>query len=111
MILCRAPCAKHGAGKGAGSFPLQKDGMVTLRLAAPGGTEENSSRNPEKQNPGAASGDYIVHHEDDWFVVATILRRDIGMKGSVWLRPRSSPALIVKSWPLSVTCGTLANAA
>jgi hypothetical protein len=31
-----------------------------------------------------ASGNYIVHHEKDWFVVATILGRDIGMKGSVW---------------------------
>jgi hypothetical protein len=31
-----------------------------------------------------ASGNYILQHEDDWFVVATILGRDIGMKGSVW---------------------------
>ena len=27
---------------------------------------------------------YIFRREDDWFVVATILRRDIGWKGSVW---------------------------
>ena len=25
-----------------------------------------------------------MHHEDDWFIVATILGRDIGMKGRVW---------------------------
>lgn len=31
-----------------------------------------------------ASGNYIVWHEKDWFIVATILGRDIGMKGSVW---------------------------
>lgn len=30
------------------------------------------------------AGNYIVRNEDDWFVVATILGRDIGMKGSVW---------------------------
>ncbi len=39
---------------------------------------------PPKCAAAAASGDYIVNHEDDWFVVATILGRDIGMKGSVW---------------------------
>lgn len=39
---------------------------------------------PPKCQSAEASGDYIVHHEDDWFVVATILGRDIGMKGSVW---------------------------
>jgi hypothetical protein len=30
------------------------------------------------------SNDYLVRQEDDWFVVATILGRDIGMKGSAW---------------------------
>jgi hypothetical protein len=37
--------------------------------------------------PKCAASDassYIVRHEDDWFVVATILGRDIGMKGAVW---------------------------
>lgn len=38
---------------------------------------------PPKCDASAASS-YIVRHEDDWFVVATILGRDIGMKGSVW---------------------------
>jgi hypothetical protein len=37
---------------------------------------------PVCQDQNAAN--YIVRHEDDWFVVATILRREIGWKGSVW---------------------------
>lgn len=32
----------------------------------------------------ADAANYIVRHEDDWFVIATILRRDLGWKGSVW---------------------------
>ena len=39
---------------------------------------------PPKCQSTEASGDYIVHHDDDWFIVATILGREIGMKGSVW---------------------------
>lgn len=38
---------------------------------------------PPKCDAADASS-YIVRHEDDWFVVATILGRDIGMKGAVW---------------------------
>jgi hypothetical protein len=33
---------------------------------------------------GPGSENHLVHQEDDWFVVATILGRDIGMKGSAW---------------------------
>ena len=32
----------------------------------------------------ADATNYIVRHEDDWFVIATILGRDLGWKGSVW---------------------------
>ncbi|MGV1014954.1 MAG: DUF4403 family protein [Methyloceanibacter sp.] len=74
--------------QGAAELPVSRIPIVlktswpALTALADSAIPKCSGRYPVCQ--GSEASDYILRHEDDWFVVATILGRDIGMKGSMW---------------------------